>query len=106
MPSVQANIAGNYALFKEGDLNGKCVGHMNIGHLQNGQFVIGIAAPSGNPATDWQGKGILQGNSGYYTWVFKNGKKGRTTFSIDKSGNIHGKVRGSGVNWDYVARRQ
>lgn len=55
---------------------------------------------------DWKGSGADNKNKGYYDWVFTDGKKGRTTFRIDKSGNLHGKVRGSGINWDYVACRE
>jgi len=101
-----ADIIGRYALYREGDLLGKVVGHMEISAQKGRQFSIGIASPTGNPALDWQGNGVLRGAGGYYDWVFKDGKRGRTTFTIDRSGNIHGKVRGSGINWDYVARRQ
>lgn len=99
------NISGDYVLYQEGDLSGKIAGHMRITSQQNGQFLIGIANPTGNPITDWQGKGVVEGTEGYYDWFFNDGKWGRTIFSIDESGNIHGKVRGSGLNWDYIARR-
>ena len=79
---------------------------MRIGPLKNGHFVIGNANPSRNPAMDWRGSGILQGNRGHYDWEFRDGKMGRMTFMIDKSGNIHGRVRGSGIDWDYVARKR
>jgi len=36
--------------------------------------------------------------------VFGDGKKGRTTFTVDKAGNLNGKVRGSSLDWDYFAR--
>ncbi len=101
-----ANITGNYVLYREGDLLGKVVGYMRISAQRGSQFSIGIASPTGNPTQDWQGKGVVEGAGGYYDWVFTDGKKGRTTFRIDKSGNIHGMVRGSGINWDYVARRK
>jgi len=106
MQSRPANITGNYVLYREGDLLGNVVGHMKITAQRGTHFSIGIASPSGNPSLDWTGKGMLRGAGGYYDWVFKDGKRGRTTFTIDQSGNIHGKVRGSGINWDYVARRQ
>lgn len=100
------DITGNYVLYREGDMFGKVAGHMRISQRYGNKFSIGIANPTGNPAMDWQGKGVIEGAGGYYDWVFNDGKKGRTTFRIDKSGNLHGNVRGSGINWDYVARRQ
>ena len=100
------DITGNYALYREGNMLGKVEGYMLISQQNGNQFSIGIASPTGNPTQDWQGKGVVKGAGGYYDWVFTDGKKGRTTFIIDKSGNLHGKVRGSGLNWDYVARKQ
>lgn len=42
MHAFQSNITGNYALYREGDLNGKSVGYMKISPIQNGQFTISI----------------------------------------------------------------
>lgn len=100
------DITGNYVLYKEGDLLGKVAGYMKIISQHGNQFSIGISNPTGNPILDWQGKGIVESTGGYYDWFFNDNKWGRTTFSIDKSGNIHGKVRGSNLNWNYVARKQ
>ena len=100
------DITGNYVLYREGDLLGKVVGYMRISAQRGSQFSIGIASPTGDPTQDWKGDGVIEGAGGYYGWVFNDGKRGRTTFRIDNSGNLHGKVRGSGINWDYVARRQ
>lgn len=61
--------------------------------------------PTGNPAYDWTGRGKVTGNSGSYTWRFEDGKTGQTTFRVDKAGNLHGQVRGSGINWDYIGRK-
>lgn len=99
------NITGNYALYQKGN-TGKVVGHMRISGQSGNKFSIGIASPTGNPANDWEGEGVIEGSGGYYSWRFKDGKTGRTTFSIDQAGNLHGQVRGSGINWDYVARRK
>ena len=79
---------------------------MKISEQHGNQFLISIAYPTGDPAIDWKGSGVVNGNTGYYDWVFTDGKKGRTTFRIDKSGNLHGYVKGSDLNWKYVARRQ
>ena len=99
------NIAGQYTLYREGDMFGKVEGHMRI--IQNGNtFSIGIASRTGNPAMDWQGNGEITGYNGFYFWRFDDGKQGQTTFTIDKEGNLHGHVQGSGINWKYVARRE
>lgn len=76
---------------------------MRISEQHGNQFLISIAYPMGDPAMDWKGSGVVNGNNGFYDWVFTDGKKGRTTLRIDKSGNLHGMVRGSGISWDYVA---
>ena len=100
------DITGNYILYREGEMFGKVVGYMNISSQRGGQFSIGITVPTGNPAMDWQGSGEIMGNRGFYSWKFDDGKQGRTTFTIDKAGNLHGHVQGSGINWKYVARRE
>lgn len=100
------NLVGNYTLYREGDLGGKVVGYMRISSQHGNQFSIGTSVPTGNPALDWQGNGELIGNRGSYFWKFQDGKQGRTTFTINKAGNLHGHVQGSGLNWQYVARRE
>jgi hypothetical protein len=100
------DITGNYILYREGNMLGKVEGYMKINSKRGNQFSIGITAPTGDPAIDWKGNGVVNGDEGYYDWVFTDGKKGRTTFRIDEEGNLHGMVRGSGLNWDYVARKE
>jgi len=104
--STSLDFSGTYVLYREGDLLGKVVGYMRIGEQRGNQFLIGTAYPTGDAKKDWNGSGVVAGSEGYYDWVFTDGKKGRTTFMIDKAGNLHGKVRGSGINWDYVAQRE
>ena len=104
--SSPLDISGNYVLYREGDLFGKVAGYMRISEQHSNQFLISIAYPTGDPAMDWKGNGVVKGAEGYYDWVFTDGKKGRTTFRIDKTGNLHGKVRGSRINWDYEAQRE
>ena len=107
LASAQApEMVGNYALYREGDMAGKVVGYMRISSQRGSQFSIGITVPTGNPDMDWQGSGEIMGNRGFYSWKFDDGKQGRTTFTIDKAGNLHGHVQGSGINWKYVARRE
>jgi hypothetical protein len=100
------NIAGTYALYREGDLCGKVVGCMVISQQSGGSFSIGVCNRMGNPAMDWQGNGEVAGNRGFYLWRFDDGKQGRTDFTIDNERNLHGHVQGPGINWKYVARRQ
>lgn len=78
---------------------------MRISGQQGNTFSVGIASPTGNPSVDWDGEGSIQGNTGSYSWRFKDGKTGRTTFKMDNAGNLHGQVRGAGVSWDYMARK-
>jgi len=79
---------------------------MMISEQHGNQFLITITYPTGDPTMDWKGSGMVNGNKGYYDWVFKDGKKERTTFRIEKSGNLYGMVCGSGINWDYVAQQE
>jgi len=100
------DMTGNYVLYREGDMFGNVVGYMRISGQSGNQFSIGISVPTGDPAQDWNGNGVVNGVEGYYDWVFTDGKRGRTTFRIDEAGDLHGMVRSSGINWDYVARRE
>jgi hypothetical protein len=104
--SQTPNITGTYVLYREGDLFGKVVGYMRISQQNSNKFSIGIAARTGNPAMDWHGNGEINGNRGFYSWRFDDGKQGQTDFTIDKEGNLHGHVQGPGIDWKYVARRQ
>jgi hypothetical protein len=52
----------------------------------------------------WSGEGRIDGNEGYYNWIFADGKTGRTTFTINADGTLTGQVRGAGLDWLYLAR--
>jgi len=108
LPTLAAaqDLSGTYALYQKGKEYKGVAGYMTINQQSGNNFSVGIASPTGNPAIDWSGQGSVQGSSGYYSWNFQDGKTGQTTFTIDNNGNLHGQVRGSGVNWDYIARRQ
>lgn len=54
----------------------------------------------------WYGEGEFDGRSGYYRWTFTEGRTGRTEIYLDGDGVLHGKVRGSGIDWDYQATRE
>ncbi len=103
--SGPVDITGNYSLYRAGNMYGNVVGYMRITGQRGNQFSVGIAVPTGDPAQDWKGNGVINGGEGYYDWVFGDGKRGRTTFRIDQAGNLYGMVRGTGVNWDYEALR-
>jgi len=103
---MAVDITGVYILYKEGDMNGRVLAKMHIANQRGNAFQIGNTRRTGNPARDWQGRGFIEGAEGYYDWEFKDGKKGRTLFIFDKSGLLHGHVRGSGINWKYVAQRK
>jgi hypothetical protein len=99
------DLAGTYDLYRNANQTGPSGARMKIWAQQGNQFSIGIAEPTRSGAVDWEGHGTINGNQGHYDWVFPDGKRGRTTFIIDVDGNLHGQVRGSGIDWDYVARR-
>jgi hypothetical protein len=101
----QPNLVGTYALYRKGDATRTPIAMMAITDQKGGRFVVGIAQLTGQPAVDWEGRGTLEGSQGSYDWVFQDGKSGRTTFTLDADGNLHGQVRGSGIDWDYVANR-
>ena len=97
-------LVGTYELSLSADATRAALARMTISAQHGDRFTIGIAEPTGNAAVDWQGQGVIKGNTGHYDWVFPDGKTGRTTITIDDDGVIHGQVRGSGLYWDYVAR--
>ena len=102
----QADLVGSYALYTpNANPEGTAVAMMRIVSQDGKRFVIRIAAPTGNPSVDWQGKGVIDGKEGHYDWVFPNGWSGRTTITIDASGHLKGQVRGSGIDWDYIGKR-
>lgn len=105
MPKA-VDITGAYALYREGDMNGRVLAKMRIANQRGNAFQVGNTRSTGNPARDWQGRGFINGAEGYYDWEFKDGKRGRTIFTFDADGNLHGQVRGTRINWDYVAQRK
>jgi hypothetical protein len=53
-----------------------------------------------------RGHGSFEGLSGYYEWARDDGTTGRTTFWLDASGALHGHVRESAVDRDFIATRR
>src|SRR5438552_18860343 len=100
-PPQFPDLVGTYGLYAPNDPDVTAVPMMRIVSQDGNRFVIRIAVPSGNPAVDWQGRGVIDGNQGHYDWVFPDGKTGRTTIRLDADGHLRGQVRGSGIDWDY-----
>ncbi len=94
-------IQGTYSLvhfYEEREV----VTSMQITPLHENKFEI-----SGD---GWIGEGEIVGNSGFYTWEFHDGRKGRTNFVINQNGQIIGHVLGAmpnpevyGLDWTYLA---
>lgn len=54
----------------------------------------------------WRGEGSFDGRRGFYNFRDTDGQTGRTDFFIDENGALHGKVRGSGMGWNFIAMRK
>jgi len=101
----QADLVGSYVLYPDANTSGPGAAQMSISAQRGGQFLVGIAVPTGNPGMDWEGRGTIDGKKGHYDWVFPDGKKGRTTISITADGMLLGEVRGADIDWNYVGKR-
>jgi hypothetical protein len=104
-PPKPRQLEGTYRLSHKNDAARIGLVALKIWGQQGNTFQVGIDAPTGNPGIDWEGRGVINGDQGYYDWVFPDGKRGRTTFTVDKDGVVHGQVRGGGIDWDYVGIR-
>lgn len=103
-PPRSRNLVGVYTLsHKAAPTSG--VAKMKIWAQSGSTFSVAIAERTGIAGLDWEGRGVIDGNEGYYDWTFADGKKGRTTFTVDLAGKIHGQVRGSRLDWDYIGVR-
>ena len=76
---------------------------MNIMTFDENKIVVQGVSPGDSY---WIGLGELNGSNGYFDWRFSDGKYGQTTFEIDKNGNLKAKSIGSGVNYEYVAKKK
>jgi hypothetical protein len=94
-----ASIEGVYLLYHWGDQDGKPVAKMAITARDAKSFSV-----RGLDQT-WSGEGSIDGNTGYFNWVFADGKKGKTTFTHNLDGTLKGEVRGEVGDWTYLARR-
>ena len=52
--------------------------------------------------TSLRGHGSFEGLSGYYEWTLDDGTTGKTTFWL----GLHGHVRQSAIDLDFIARRR
>lgn len=98
-------LVGTYALYKKEESGKAPISLMTIFAQHGSQFLVGNTLATGGAAEDWEGRGQIDGDTGAYDWVFLDGKKGRTTFTVDADGNLCGEVRGAGIDWNYVGKR-
>ena len=89
-------IVGRWILRREGQPGSQPVASFIVEADGEGIIVRGDS---------WRGSGSFDGESGSYRWAFADGKSGLTTFSIDRNEMMRGQVRGSGIDWDYLATR-
>ena len=54
----------------------------------------------------WTGTGQFDGHRGFYDWRFNDGKSGRTEFYLDQNNELRGQIRGTGINWNFIAARR
>jgi hypothetical protein len=90
------SLDNTYDLYRGDTSATSRVGSMNIFNQKGESFDV--------QGSGWNGRGSVTGSNGYYNWRFADGKIGRTGFSVDADGVLHGHVEGSGMNWSYVAR--
>ena len=98
-------FSGTYALYQKGNESSGPVAYMRISNHHGNSFTVEGTNANGQSTNQWRGQGTLQGMSGYYTWRFNDGRSGRTNFTIDSAGNLHGRVQGSGVSWSYFGQK-
>lgn len=92
-----SSISGYWVLRPEGQPDALPVTSQQI-NMEGSRLMI-----SGD---GWHGEGEFDGRKGYYFWIFTDGKTGRTEIGLDGEGILHGKVRGSGIDWNYQATRE
>jgi hypothetical protein len=93
------SIEGTYLLYHSENQQGKPVCKLAItARGENSFLVFGVDQP-------WSGEGRIEGNTGYYYWVFVGGERGTTTFTINADKTLAGKVQGEVAPWTYHARR-
>ena len=93
------SIAGVYLLYRWEDQAGLPVRKMVITARTGPDFSVrGLDQ-------GWSGEGRIEGNEGFYLWVFATGERGKTTFTVNSDGSLKGEVRGEIAAWTYLARR-
>jgi hypothetical protein len=93
------SIEGTYLLYHWDRQDGIPIRTMAItARAGNGFRVSGVDEA-------WSGDGRIEGNTGYYNWVFAGGERGKTTFTINADGTLTGNVQGEVIPWTYLARR-
>jgi hypothetical protein len=93
------SIEGIYLLYRSDNADGMPIRKLAITAREGKGFsVVGVDEA-------WSGEGRIEGNTGYYNWVFASGERGKTTLTINADGTLTGKVEGEIFPWTYLARR-
>jgi hypothetical protein len=92
-------IEGAYVLSRWGDPAGTPVTRMVITAREGNGFSVRGSDQA------WSGEGRVDGDKGYYNWVFATGERGKTTFTINPDGTLKGEVSGEVTPWTFHARR-
>ncbi len=82
------SIEGVYSLYRWEDQGGMPIRKMAITARTEKEFSIRGLDEA------WSGEGSIDGNNGYYHWVFVTGERGKSTFKINSDGTLKGEVRG------------
>lgn len=88
----EASVSGTWSLSRAGQANAPTATLV----LQLDGTNLSASGPG------WRGAGRFDGRSGHYTWEFSSGQIGRTDLLLDDKGVLHGKVRGSSLDWDFI----
>jgi hypothetical protein len=93
------SLEGAYVLSRWGDPAGTPVARMVITAREGNGFSVRGSDQA------WSGEGRVDGDRGYYNWVFATGERGKATFTINPDGTLKGEVRGEIDPWTFLARR-
>lgn len=97
-PAPPRNVAGTYVI-RIGNAEGRIWGEMTIGVLNaEGRFDV--------EGKEWKGRGVMDGDRGYYDWRWLDGTAGRTTFTVEKDGRLQGRTAGSGNEFNIVGMKK
>lgn len=98
-PATPRPIEGTYVIrFETG---GRTWGEMTFGPVgEDGRFDWSAKCVEG------KGRGVMDGDFGYYDWRTLDGDSGRATFTVDAEGRLHGRWAGGGSEWKFVGTKK